>query len=329
MTQQEFKRRHAESWRRLETMVEWLSVGKRKKLVSAKDIIDVSEFDREYRRVCKHLSLARQRLYGTDLVDYLNDLTLLANRHFYGQRRRYLPAVTRFFLREFPALVRSYAGPVWVSTALFVLPALGVGIALKFDPDLIHAIMDAEQIRSLEEMYEPGANYRAREREADTDIAMFGYYILNNVGIGFRTFAGGIVFGLGSILFVVLNGLILGATATHLQTLGYGGTFFPFVAGHSAPELTAIVLAGAAGLNLGWSLIAPGRRLRSDALRRAAASSIRIVCGVAGMLVIAACIEAFWSPRESIPGIVKIAVGVVIWALTVGYFIFVGRQNES
>ena len=59
MTQEEFKRRHGESWRRLESMVEWLSPGKRKRIISAEDIVDLGEFDCEYRRVCKHLSLAR------------------------------------------------------------------------------------------------------------------------------------------------------------------------------------------------------------------------------------------------------------------------------
>ena len=329
MTQEEFKRRHAESWQRLECMLEWLHKGPREKLLRAEDVVDVAEFDREYRRVCKHLSLARQRLYGAELIDYLNDLTLEANRHFYGQSRRYLPSVKRFFLQDFPALVRSHAAQVWVSASLFVVPALGIGAALLLEPDLIHSVMDAEEIRRVEEMYAPGSSYRPHEQQANTDVAMFGFYILNNVGIGFRTVAGGVVFGFGSILFVAMNGLFLGAVVTHLQRLGYAGTFFPFVAGHSAPELTAIVLAGAAGLNLGWSLIAPGRRGRGDALREAASDSIRIVYGVAGMLVLAAVIEAFWSPRESIPAAVKIATGGVVWLLTLSYFLLAGRKHES
>jgi uncharacterized membrane protein SpoIIM required for sporulation len=326
MTQEEFKRRHSPNWQRLESMVESLDVGDRKKIVSLEDIIDLSEFDREYRRICRHLSLARQRLYSVDLVDYLNRLTLRANRHFYGQRRHYLPTVIRFVLGGFPKLVRSHAGAVWASTALFVLPALAVSVALSVEPDLIHAVFNADQIRSFEEMYEPGSDYRTREREADTDLAMFGFYILNNVGIGFRTFAGGIVFGVGSIFFIVFNGLVLGAVATHLHGIGYGETFFPFVAGHSSLELTAIVLAGASGLHLGWSLIAPGRLRRIDALLQAASSSIRIIAGVAGMLVLAACIEAFWSPR-AISGTIRIAVGGVLWILTLGYFFLAGRDE--
>jgi uncharacterized membrane protein SpoIIM required for sporulation len=178
-------------------------------------------------------------------------------------------------------------------------------------------------------MYEPDANYRTKERQADTDLAMFGFYVFNNVSIGFRTFAGGIVFGLGSIFFVALNGTMLGAVATHLTLLGRADTFFPFVAGHSAPELTALVLTGAAGLNLGFSLIAPGRHARGDALRRAASGSIRIVAGAAAMLLIAALIEAFWSARQGVPDAVKLAVGGVLWVSTLGYFVLAGRDHES
>lgn len=329
MTQEEFKRRHARNWQHLETMIQALVAGSRRRIVSAADVVDLTEFASEYRRVCKHLSLARQRLYGPDLLDYLNDLTLRAHRHFYGRPRRYLPDAARFVRGGFAALVRAHAGTVWLSALLFVLPALGMTVAMSYEPQLIQTVMSAEQVRGIEEMYEPGARYRPSERTADTDLAMFGFYIYNNVSIGFRTFAGGILFGLGSIYSVVFNGLFLGAVAAHVSRLGYGETFFPFVAGHSAPELTSIVIAGAAGLNLGWSLLAPGRLRRGEALRQAASGSIRLVGGMAGLLVVAALIEAFWSASPAVPRVAKVAAGGVIWLLTLGYFVFAGRQRES
>ena len=187
--------------------------------------------------------------------------------------------------------------------------------------------MEPEQIRQIEEMYEPDAGYRSIERAADSDLAMFGFYTLNNVSIGFRTFAGGIFFGIGSILLIVFNGVFLGATASHLSSIGYGGTFFPFVVGHSGPELTALVLSCAAGLNLGWSLIAPGRRTRTAALKRAAIQSVTLIYGVAGLLLLAAFIEAFWSARTSVPDNVKYAVGSAVWITTLGYLLFAGRHR--
>jgi len=328
MTQEEFTGKHRERWQRLEVMLAQANRLDRKRIVQLTDIVDIAEFDREYRRVCMHLALARQRLYTGELIDYLNELALKSNRLFYEQRRRYLPGVLRFFAGEFPALVRSQATVVWIATLLFLLPAIGMLVALEFEPDLIHSIIGAEQLRGIEEMYAPGAEFRSWEQEASSDLQMFGFYILNNIGIGFRTFAGGIVFGIGSILVVVFNGLFFGAVAGHLYGIGYEDQFLPFVAGHSAPELTAIVLCGAAGLKLGWSFMAPGRLARLESLKRGAALSVKIVSGAAAMLLLAACIEAFWSARAEISDVIKICAGALGWMLTLFYFMFMGRDVE-
>jgi len=108
---------------------------------------------------------------------------------------------------------------------------------------------------------------------------MFAYYINNNVGIGFRMYAGGILFGIGSVFFGVYNGIVIGAVAGHLTGIGYGETFWSFVPGHSAPELLGIVISGAAGLMLGRALVKPGQRSRLIALKEEAQASIPLcVC---------------------------------------------------
>ncbi|WP_331351678.1 stage II sporulation protein M, partial [Cellvibrio sp. UBA7671] len=82
-------------------------------------------------------------------------------------------------------------------------------------------------------------------RESSTNIEMFGFYISNNIGVSFRTFASGILFGVGSIFFLVYNGLLMGAVSGHLTNAGFTETFFTFVVGHGSFELTAICISGA------------------------------------------------------------------------------------
>src|SRR3546814_6196473 len=84
-------------------------------------------------------------------------------------------------------------------------------------------------------------------RDSGSDLQMFGLYIANNISIGFRTFAGGLLAGVGSLLVLVFNGVMFGTVAAHLQGIGHGGPFWRFVVGHAAPELSAIVVAGTAG----------------------------------------------------------------------------------
>ena len=73
------------------------------------------------------------------------------------------------------------------------------------------------------------------------------------------------LFGVGTIFYLLFNGVFLGAVAGHLTGLGYIETFWGFVSGHSSFELTAIMLSGAAGLRIGMALIAPGNRTRRRA----------------------------------------------------------------
>jgi uncharacterized membrane protein SpoIIM required for sporulation len=177
----------------------------------------------------------------------------------------------------------------------------------------------------MEEMYKP-TNHHLGMRASDTNFTMFGYYIWNNVRIGFQTFAGGLLAGVGSVWFLAANGVIIGSVAGYLTQVGYSATFWSFVAGHSSLELIAIVLSGAAGLRLGLAVIAPGNRSRKSALVAAAKPAVRIMYGAAILFFLAACVEAFWSPHTALPPNAKIAIGVAGWALVLLYFLFAGRR---
>jgi uncharacterized membrane protein SpoIIM required for sporulation len=281
-----------------------------------------------YRRLCQSLALAADRQYSPALVDRLNELALRGHHALYQNRRRQAQRVLEFLLAEFPALVRSEWRLVTAAAALFFGPLLGLLAILQVYPEFVHYLLAPEQIANVHEMYDP-ASKRLGMREADTNVAMFGFYIWNNVRIGFQTFAGGLAFGVGSIWFLAANGVVIGAVAGYLTEIGYTRTFWSFVAGHSSFELLAIVLSGAAGLRLGLALIAPGNASRKAALVAAAKPAVRVMYGAASMFFIAAFIEAFWSPHTAIAFGVKIAAGVAAWVLLLSYFAFAGRGRAA
>ena len=113
---------------------------------------------------------------------------------------------------------------------------------------------------------------------------MFGFYIRNNIGVAFQCFAGGLFAGLGTVFFLAYNGAFSGALAGYLTERGLSRTFYSFVATHSAFELTAIVIAGTAGLRLGHALLAPGRLRRRVALVEASRDTVVLLYGVTAML---------------------------------------------
>ncbi len=290
---------------------------------------DIAQFPRRYRQICQHLALARDRHYTPHLITRLNRLVLHGHQHLYQAHSHPISQFIKFLSVDFPQRVREESRLVVVSSLLFFGSLLIMFLGVQIKPDLIFSLMNIEQVLDMEAMYNPNADHIGHNRESDSDFLMFGFYIRNNISIGFQTFASGIIFGLGTIFFLVFNGLYLGCVAGHLTQIGYTVPFYSFVAGHSALELIAIVLAGVAGLKLGLALIAPGRLTRLDALQQAAVHSMLLVYGVIIMLLLAAFIEAFWSSNTAIDPIIKYIVGGIMWIVILAYFTLVGRHRAT
>jgi uncharacterized membrane protein SpoIIM required for sporulation len=320
MRQAPFEAAHAKEWQEFDSFLE--------KDRKGKPPFDPAQMPERYRRICHALALAQDRRYSPDLVDRLNRLALRGHHALYENRRRQSGRMVEFLLGGFPRLVRA-EWRVVVAAALLFFGPFGLLIAvLQAHPEFVHYLLAPEQIAQYHSMYDP-ANRRLGMREADTSLAMFGFYIWNNVRIGFQTFAGGLAFGVGSVWFLGANGVIIGAVAGYLTQVGYSETFWSFVAGHSSLELLAIVVSGAAGLRLGLALIAPGGQSRKSALMAAARPAVRLMYGAAVMFMLAAFVEAFWSPTTGIPFQVKIGAGLAGWTVCLAYFLFAGRSSAA
>jgi len=279
-----------------------------------------------YRRACEHLALARARCYPAHIVDRLERMTTDAHQLIYHRREFGLARLRRIAAVEFPAAVRAHGSYVALAAATFLLPTIVLGILVYRHPDMILSVVDSETAASFESMYSKSADSIGRTRAASTDWMMFGYYIRHNVGVAFQCFAGGVFAGCGSLFFLAYNGAFAGALAGYLIGRGLSSTFFSFVVTHSAFELTAIVLAGAAGLRIGESLLAPGPLTRVQALVQATRDSAVLLYGVTGMLLVAAGIEAFWSSAVWLPYAAKYGVAAACWTAVVAYFALQGRH---
>ena len=324
MKQSLFESRHQHQWQTFAEQLKQLEQGKAK-------AADVADFPHQYRRLCQHLALAQQRGYSSYLVDPLQQLALRGHQQLYRHRSQLTANILAFLLADFPRLVREQWRFVLIAGLLFFGSLVGIALLVYLFPDLIYSIISPQQVADMQGMYNPDASRlgRAAERAASEDWMMFGYYVMHNIGIAFQTFAAGLLFGLGSVFFLIFNGLVIGAVSGHLTDIGYGQTFWSFVIGHGAFELSAITLAGAAGLQLGWSLVVPGRLARSEALRLAARKSVRMLCGVMVFLLIAAFIEAYWSSTTRIEPWIKYAVGVALWLLVAAYLTLAGRSRHA
>jgi len=323
MKQAPFEQRHQAEWQAFARQLAALERGRGGP--------DSRQFPAAYRRLCRQLALAEERGYGDQRVEQLRQLVLRGHHQLYRHRNPLPARCLGFLLGGFPRLVREEWRPVLLASLLFYGSLLLMGLLVYGFPELAYSLLTSEQVAQAEAMYDPDASRLGRfgERSSAADWMMFGYYVMNNLGIAFQIFAGGLLLGLGSLFFLLLNGLSIGAVAGHLTGIGYTRTFWPFVVGHGAFELTAITLSGAAGLKLGWALLAPGRLPRGEALHQAASRSVRLLAGALLLLLIAAFIEAYWSSLALTGVMLKYAVGTLLWGLLAAYFLFAGRSARA
>jgi uncharacterized membrane protein SpoIIM required for sporulation len=325
MNQTNFEQLYREQWQEFSHLLDLLETDQGKGVGSS---LEPSLFPAQYRRLCNQYGIARSRHYSPALVDRLHVLVLRGHRQLYRKKSSLFWQGLRFVSSDFPRAVRGASRTFWLALLLFFGPALLVGYFTYHDPVFIYTVMGEQQVSQMESMYDPanGKIGRTAERDAETDFAMFGYYIMNNISIGFKTFASGILFGLGSVFFLLYNGTIIGGISGHLSHPPFTTTFWQFVSGHGAFELIAIVISGSAGLQLGQSLVFPGELRRIDALRSRAPEALKLVVGAALMLICAAFIEAFWSSNTLAP-IIKFQVAGAFWLLVIAYLLFAGRRS--
>ncbi len=328
MRQEHFIARHQAEWQAFDA---WLDArgGRPRRARADRDWrgMDDSVMPAAYRRLTQQLGLARRRGYSPQLVERLQALVQRGHDVMYRPPPPRWRRSVEFLLADFPRLVRAERGAMLAALLMFALPLVLSFIAVQVRPELIHTLFEPVQLAGMEAMYDPAASTLGRD--SGDDLQMFGYYVMNNVSIGLRSFASGLLAGIGPVLVLGMNGVMIGGMASHLQGVGLGDPFWRFVAGHGAFELTAIVIAGGAGLRLGLGVLAPGRQRRVDALVEGGRRGARLALGVFAMLVVAAFIEAFWSSIGWIPAAVKFGVGGALWLLVLLWLWRGGRDRHA
>jgi len=136
----------------------------------------------------------------------------------------------------------------------------------------------------------------------------------NNLSVCFMAFAGGILFGLGPVYSMFLNGMLLGVVGVACAQHGMSVDLWSFVAPHGSLELPSIIIAGAAGFRLGHSMLFPGALRWKESVARGGAEATRLIAGIIPLLVIAGCLEGFFSPSKA-PEWLKFTVGGMLFSL--------------
>jgi uncharacterized membrane protein SpoIIM required for sporulation len=261
-----------------------------------------------YRQVAADLSVLRQDATARTYSTHVNQLLARAHHIIYSGRKTSITGLFRFLRDEYPRIFQNNLR--YVAASLIISLACGaLGLILtSTSPEFMRHYLGPRMIATMER-HEMWTHSIVSVAPMETSAIM-----TNNLSVSFMTFAGGITFGLFTLFSLFNNGMLLGVIGAACHHYGMSLSLWSFVAAHGSLELPSIIIAGGAGLLLGHSMLFPAGYRWKDSVARGGIEATRLVSGIIPLLVIAGCLEGFFSPSQA-PEWLKFTVGGMLFTL--------------
>jgi uncharacterized membrane protein SpoIIM required for sporulation len=312
----DFITRNQEGWAHLGGLVE-----RARRRRSRLSVDELDELILGYERASTHLSIARSRYQDPALVASLSRLVASAGALIYGTRPASLQAASRFVRDTFPAALWRIRWHVLASTALFVIPFVVIGLWVGVSP----AALEASGPEALRQAYVEEDFEAYYSNLASGDFAAL--VTTNNIRVGALAFAGGVGL-LPTALVLVYNGVGVGVAWGLFIAAGEQARFWGLILPHGLLELTAVFIAGGAGLALGWALVDPGDRRRAAALAEEGRRAVVVVVGLIAVFTFAGLIEGFVTGQPW-PTWLRVGIGATSTGIFLLYVWVRGRDATA
>lgn len=285
MNVKQFIKQHREEWEQLEHLVTTLNK-KRASITGVK----INQFHRLYQKVAQHLSYSQTFFPKEEVTPYLNALVSKSHNLLYKDQVSSIKQVRYFFSTKFIGLLIEQWKFVIVAMILFIVGAVGSFFSVVNDPLHLYSILPAEIAQGVDP-----EQLGSSDGEVDSSL-MSASIMTNNIKVAILAFAGGVTFGLLTVYLMIYNGIIVGALAGLFWHYGKSYDFWAYIVPHGMIELTAIFIAGGAGLLMGYKLFVPVNLSRGYQLKEQAKRSVQLMLGTIPLFIIAGVIEGFITP---------------------------------
>jgi uncharacterized membrane protein SpoIIM required for sporulation len=307
------------NWQRLEDLLKLLDTISLRRLHRE----EVRELGRIYRRTASDLAIARAESRDPRLINYLNSLVIRAHGRIYQADTQGGSRIKEFFTREFPQTFRRTWRYTAVSFSVFALFSVIGFFGTKYDPEFSELVGVAPAFREL--YIETKTHWWEDLNEANQVGA--SSIFTHNIQVTIYTFAFGALFGVGTLFYLAYNGASIASVVALTYRAGFGNSLITFMIGHGVIELSCIFIAGGAGLLIGSALLMPGDLSRADALKSRGKDAVRLMMGVAVLLVVAGIIEGFISPAP-IPAAIKFSIAAITGIALYSYLLLAGTGKN-
>ena len=318
MPTDKFINQRKNAWQRLEELLNLLDSASLRRLNRE----EVRELGRIYRRTASDLAIARAESRDPRLVNYLNSLVIRAHGRIYRADAQGGKQIKNFFARDLPRTFRRTWRYTLLSFSVFAIFAVFSFVVTKVDPEFSELVGVNPAFR--EYYIETRTHWWEGLNEEGNQIGAANI-MQNNIRVTIMVFAFGAFLGIGTIYYLAFNGANIASVLALTYHAGFGNDLVTFMVGHGVIELSCIFIAGGAGLLIGSAMIMPGDLSRADALKSRGMEAVRLMIGVALLLVLAGTIEGFISPAPINPKI-KYGIGAITGVAMYSYLLFVGRD---
>lgn len=319
-------RAREQEWRRLEALVQ-TAERKSPRALSDEELMVLPVL---YRGALSSLSVARETVMDLELITYLESLCARAYFFVYGVRTSPFRRINQFFAHDWPAAVRSLWRETLAAIALTLVGVAAGYFLVEADPIWFDSFVpaalangrdfsaSAETLRST--LYDRGT----------TDLLgiLAAFLFTHNSQVAISCFVFGFAFGVPSAFMLIYNGGMVGAFFALFASRGLGIELGGWLMIHGSTELFAIILAGAAGLKIGWSVVFPGEASRLSAATKAGKTAGVAMAGVVMMLFIAGLLEGF--ARQLITsGVLRYTIAAGMLALWCAFFYLPRKHGDA
>jgi uncharacterized membrane protein SpoIIM required for sporulation len=280
---------------------------------------DPDEMAERFTTLLDDLAYAKTFYSFSKVTGYINSLAAGIYQLIYANNREEGGRFRSFFVHELPLLFRKYHRLILFTFLFFLLFCLIAAFSAAHDETFVRGVLGDEYVNMTEQNIKRGDPFGVYKSQ--NELQMFLWIAYNNIRVALLCFIGGILLGVGSLWFMMKNGVMLGAFQYYFFSKGLGLKSVLVIWIHGTLEISSIVIAGSAGLIMASGLLFPGTRKRIDALKKSARDGVKVVISLVPLFITAAFLEGFVTRHTAMPMAISISILLVSLAFITGYFI--------
>ncbi len=271
------------------------------------------------------LSYSRTFYPNRSVRVYLNGLAQSIFFSIYKNKQSRFGRLSSFWTDELPRLVYEARTDFRLAFLIFLLSLLIGALSCAMDPDFSKVILGTTYVEKTKENIRKGDPMAVYKQKGAMGMSVG--ITVNNLYVAFLTFITGVFFSVGAIVMIVRNSIMVGTFQyLFIQEGVFWESFFTIWI-HGTLEISAIVIAGAAGITLGRGLVFPGTYTRLQSFQRSARRGIKIMFGIAPIFILAGFIEGYLTRHTEAPYIIRALFIFICLAFVLFYFVWYPRYK--